>query len=301
MAGEAPVISVVMPVYNADRYVGCAIESVLDQTFRDFEFIVVNDGSTDDTPEILTRYAREDKRIRVFSRANTGIVGAENDGLAQARGIYIARIDADDWCDRRRFELQVARLNSEPDLVALGCSATVVDPNGERLGEFAVPLSHEEIEARHLRGLSSIHHPSVMMRTAAVRQVGGYREESRPADDFDLWLRLGEVGTLANLLECLITKRLTVDGIVGSTLGRQMGDAVHWILMDTWKRRSLAGKPVMPRRTVLSRPDLYRQWTWMALKSGEKRVARKYALKCAFRQPYRPQSWRAVLCAIRGH
>jgi hypothetical protein len=140
-----------------------------------------------------------------------------------------------------------------------------------------------------------------MMRTAAVRRVGGYRDGLCPAEDLDLWLRLAEVGRLANLRECLITKRLTVDGIVGSTLGRQMGDAIHWILTDTWKRRNLPGEPVMPRRTVLSRPDLYRQWTWMALRSGEKRLARKYALKCALRQPYHPQSWRAVLCAIRGH
>lgn len=301
MGDNIPHVSVVMPVYNAQRYVDGAIESVLAQTFRDFELVIVNDGSTDSTLAILDRHAADDQRIRILSRPNTGIVGAENDGLAVARGMYIARIDADDWCDARRFELQVDRLDSEPELVALGSAATIVDASGDHLGAFPVPLTHVQIEARHLQGLSSIHHPSVMMRADAVRKVGGYREESRPADDFDLWLRLGEVGRLANLPQCLITKRLTVDGIVGSTLGTQMGDAIHRILTDTWKRRGLPGDPVMPRRTVLSRPDLYRQWAWMALKSGERRVARKYAIKSVWRQPYHPKSWRAAWCAIRGY
>jgi len=290
-----------MPVYNAERYVDRAIESIRAQTFGNFEFVIVNDGSTDTTPTILERHARDDGRIRILSRPNTGIVGAENDGLGAARGTYIARIDADDWCDVRRFELQVARLDREPELVALGSAAAIVDSHGDCLGEFRVPLTHEEIEDRHLKGLSSIHHPSVMMRADAVKKVGGYREWSRPADDFDLWLRLGEVGKVANLPECLVTKRLTIDGIVGSTLGQEMGDAIERILADTWERRGLPGDPAMPQRTVLNRSDLYRQWTWLALRSGNKRVARKYALKSVCRQPFHRNAWRAMLCAMRGY
>jgi glycosyltransferase involved in cell wall biosynthesis len=290
-----------MPVYNAQEYVDRAIDSVLAQTYPDFEFVIVNDGSTDNTLVRLQEHAANDRRIRVLSRPNTGIVGAENDGIELARGKYIARIDADDWCDQRRFEIQVDRMEQGPELVALGTAVNIVDTSGDPLGVFPVPLTHGEIEERHLRGLSSIHHPSVMMRAEAVRKVGGYREVSRPADDFDLWMRLGEIGKLANLPDCLVTKRQTVDGIVGSTLGTPMGDAIQRILEDTWRRRRLPGKPTLPQRTVLSRSDLYRQWAWMALEHGHRRVARKYAVKSVCRQPYHPKAWRAVLCAMRGH
>jgi len=294
-----PLVCVVMPVYNGQRFVKRAIQSVLEQTFADFEFVIVDDGSTDETPAILRECAARDERIRIISRPNTGIVGALNDGLAAATGKYLARIDADDWSAPGRFELQVQRLDSDPRLVAVGCGAVVVDPDGERLGEFPVPLEHEEIEAQHLAGESSIHHPAVMMRTQAVRQVGGYREGFCPAEDFDLWVRLGEVGRLANLADYLITKRLTEDGIVGSTLERQ-GQVIERILQDAWARRGLPGAPVVPARSLMRRADLYRQWAWLALKDGSPRVARKYAFRALQQQPCHPQSWRAVLCAIRG-
>src|SRR5690606_35037800 len=142
----------------------------------DFEFIIVNDGSTDRSEAIVKEFAGRDARIRLISRPNTGIVRALNDGVAAARGKYIARIDSDDLADPHRFELQVARMEAEPALAALGSGSIAIDEAGRRLGQYPTPLTHEQIEAAHLQGASSIHHPAVMMRTEAVRDVGGYRD-----------------------------------------------------------------------------------------------------------------------------
>jgi len=289
-----------MPVYNAQRYVAATVERVLAQTFADFEFVIVTDGSTDGTLEILEGYAATDNRLLIVSRPNTGIVGALNDGLAKAQGTYIARIDADDLCEPQRLAEQVARLDADADLVALGSSATVTDAEGRRLGAYTVPLTHEEIEKAHLAGDSAIHHPAVTMRTEAVRRVGGYRDGYCPAEDFDLWLRLGEVGRLANLPEALITKRLTEDGIVGSSLEKQH-TIVSRILAETWTRRGLPGEPPEPRRPNRDRVDMYRQWAWMALRNRETATARRYAWKTLARRPLDKESWRAVFCCCRGY
>src|SRR5690349_3684785 len=171
---DPPAVTVLMPVYNAERFVTQTAESVLAQTFGDFEFLIINDGSTDRSPEILQDFANRDPRIRLVSRPNTGYVVALNEGLEKARGEFVARIDADDLADPRRLELQVARMRTESNLVALGSNAWAMDEDGRMLGDYDVPLTHEDIEAAHLKGSSSIHHPAVMFRPEAVKRVGGY-------------------------------------------------------------------------------------------------------------------------------
>src|SRR5688572_25828901 len=109
-----------MPVYNAERFVAQTVDCILAQTHRDFEFIIIDDGSTDRSLEILQDYARRDQRIRLLSRPNTGYVIALNEALELVRGPLIARMDADDLCSPKRFELQVERMGQEPHLVALG-------------------------------------------------------------------------------------------------------------------------------------------------------------------------------------
>src|SRR5688572_25740567 len=115
-----PTVSVVMTVYNTERYVREAVESILGQTFRDFEFIIIDDGSTDSAPAILREYADRDPRIRLVSRPNTGIVRAANEGIALARGNYLARMDSDDVALPHRFEKQVRYLNEHPACVLVG-------------------------------------------------------------------------------------------------------------------------------------------------------------------------------------
>lgn len=294
-----PAVTVLMPVYNADRFVAQTVESVLAQSFRDFEFLIINDGSTDGSLGILQSYARRDSRLRLVSRPNTGYVVALNEGLQLARGEFVARIDADDLAAPRRLELQVARMRAEPNLVALGSNADAIDEAGRTLGDYDVPPTHEEIEANHLRGSSSIHHPAVMLRPETVKRVGGYRREFMPCEDFDLWLRLGEIGRLANLPEKLLTKRLFVGSAVASNLAKQER-LVQQIVGEAWGRRGLVGSPELRVNGLRGPADLYRQWGWMALRGGRVGTSRRYAARAILAQPLDPESWRLALCSLRG-
>jgi glycosyltransferase involved in cell wall biosynthesis len=295
----APVaVSVLMPVYNTERFVAETTESVLAQTFRDFELIALDDGSTDRSREILESFAKRDPRVRVVSRPNKGLVATLNEGLALAQAPLIARIDADDLCHPQRFEKQVQALNDDPGLVAVGSCSAAIDEDGNALGNYPTPLSHEEIEREHLRGHSSIHHPSVMFRTEVVRGLGGYRELV-PCEDFDLWLRLGEVGRLANLPENLITKRLFPGSIVATSLDKRRG-VLERIMREAWQRRDLPGNPPEPPKAIADRADLLRQWGWMALQGGHLKTSRRYALKALRAQPFRGETWRLIACSIRG-
>jgi glycosyltransferase involved in cell wall biosynthesis len=287
-----------MPVYNTERFVAETTESVLAQRFRDFELIAIDDGSTDRSRQILEGFARRDPRVRVVSRPNKGLVATLNEGLALAMAPLIARIDADDLCHPQRFEKQVRALNDDPNLVAVGSCSAAIDEDGNALGNYPTPPSHEEIEREHLRGHSSIHHPSVMFRTEVVRQLGGYRELV-PCEDFDLWLRLGEVGRLANLPENLITKRLFPGSIVATTLDKRRR-VLDRIMREAWERRHLPGDPPAPPGVIADRADLLRQWGWMALQGGHVKTSRRYALKALRAQPFRGETWRLIACSIRG-
>jgi glycosyltransferase involved in cell wall biosynthesis len=293
-----PRLSVVMPVHNAERFVAQATESVLAQTLRDFEFIAIDDESTDRSPEILERFAARDPRLRLFSRSRQGLVVTLNEGIALARAPLIARMDADDLSNPDRFERQVDALDHCPMLVAIGSRARVIDEHGNGLGDFLTPLTHEEIEDSHLRGCSAIHHPSVIYRTSVVRQLGGYRDLV-PCEDFDLWLRLGEVGRLANVSERLITKRLSLTSLVASTLDKRQR-VLQQIMADAWQRRNLPGYPPHPPHTIACRADLFRQWGKLALTAGEVRTGRRYALKAMREQPFHSSSWRLLAWAMRG-
>jgi glycosyltransferase involved in cell wall biosynthesis len=291
-------VSVLMPVYNTERFVAETTESVLAQTFRAFELIAIDDGSKDRSREILEGFAKRDPRVRVVSRPNKGLVATLNEGLALAKAPLIARIDADDLCHPQRFEKQVQALNDDPDLVAIGSCSAAIDEEGNALGNYPTPLTHDEIEKEHLRGHSSIHHPSVMFRTDVVRQLGGYRELV-PCEDFDLWLRLGEIGRLANLPENLITKRLFPGSIVATSLNKRRG-VLERIMREAWDRRKLSGKPPAPPEVIADRADLLRQWGWMALQGGHVKTSRRYALKALRAQPFRGETWRLIACSIRG-
>jgi len=293
-----PRVSVLMPVYNARRYLAESLESVLAQTFGDLELVAVDDGSSDGSSGILAEAARREPRLVVLRQANAGIVSALNAGLARCSGAYVARIDADDLAEPGRLATQVAHLDAHPGIFAVGSAARVIDPRGRGLGLTRPPLEHSQIDAAHLRGESAIHHSAVMLRSDAVHRVGGYREGTCPAEDYDLWLRLGEVGRLANLPEALIQWRRTTTGILASTL-REQEQVVARILAEAWERRGLPGSPPAPRRAIQSRADLYRQWGWMAHASGDRRLAAHYGLRACLREPWSPHGWRLLLVALR--
>jgi glycosyltransferase involved in cell wall biosynthesis len=202
-------ISVVMAVYNDARSVRSAMCSILEQTFDDFEFVIVDDGSTDGTGAILDELARANGRIKLLRNAqNLGQTLALNRGIEAASGRYIARMDADDLSLPERLARQVAFLNSNPEVGLLGTRALIVNRRRRSLHVLDYPTDDESIRAR-MMARSSFCHGAVMMRRAALEAVGLYRSAFRLAQDMDLWLRIAERFRVANLPDVLYHLRLT--------------------------------------------------------------------------------------------
>ena len=204
---RSPQVSVVMPVFNAESSIGAAISSILAQTFHDFELIIVDNGSTDDSARIITSYERDDERVKVFSQPNRGMAHALNMACGIARGSYIARMDADDISLPERLTLQANFLREHQDVALLGGAVEVIDAKGERLYDVQYPLLDEDIRLA-LPYRTCFAHPAVVMRRDAYLAVGGYRSVFRLAQDYDLWLRLSEHYRVANLPEIILRYRI---------------------------------------------------------------------------------------------
>lgn len=211
---NTPCISVIMAAYNAQAYLPAAVESVLGQTYPDFEFLIIDDGSRDRTNEILTSYLG-DERIRLITLdTNEGLIHALNLGLVNARGRYVARMDADDISMRHRFEQQVTWLDQHADVGVLGSAAVRIDGCGrilERMVSFAG--NPGTVAARLTRGVSALVHSTIMARRSILGALGGYRPQFPYAEDYDLWLRVLEVSKIALLPKPLVYYRSTVSGI----------------------------------------------------------------------------------------
>jgi glycosyltransferase involved in cell wall biosynthesis len=186
-----------MPVFNCARYLQEAIESILNQTFQDFEFVIVNDGSIDASPEILNEYARNDSRIRVINQPNSGIIVALNRGLLEAKGEWIFRMDGDDVALPHRFAAQLQTIRRKSHLVLLGGWCQQINSQGVPLRINKYPDQHAAL-VRNLETLKPFFpHPTACFRRDKVLELGGYRERFRHAEDADLWLRLAAVGEFA--------------------------------------------------------------------------------------------------------
>ncbi len=203
MIGD-PAISVVMAVYDEERQVGRAIESILAQDFGDFEFLVVDDGSRDGTAGIVGRYQEADPRVRPMRKPNTGLVDSLNLAIAQARGRYIARLDADDEAHPTRLGIQFNEMEKDPRLLLLGSWCRMVNRSSGRSREFRPPVDYASIRRYMLRD-NPIIHSSVMVRTHVVMRLGGYRDV-RWMEDYDLWVRVAAQGKVENLPLFLVTR-----------------------------------------------------------------------------------------------
>ena len=203
---HAPTVSVVMPVYNSEKYLDEAMESILAQTFQDFEVIAVDDGSTDRSGVILDGYAETDPRIRVIHQMNQGISATRNRGMAEARGKYIAVMDSDDVCIPERFEKQVAFLEEHPEVGLCGTRCAFFGDLGEYMG--AMPALRPEVVRCRLIFLPTLSHTSVMMRRSLV--VGEslvYDTEFVVAEDYELYTRFLLHSEIANLPDVLMRIR----------------------------------------------------------------------------------------------
>lgn len=201
-----PIVSVLLPVYNCERYLADAIESILTQSFSDFEFIIIDDGSTDRSSEVIASFG--DQRIKVFQHENRGLAATLNRGIGLATGKYIARQDQDDLSYPERLAHQVAFMEAHPNCALLGTWAQImeIDRVVNRFHRHPV----DDAELRYLMLFNNpFVHSSVMLRRSALDQVGGYTTDPdrQPPEDFELWSRLARVGGIANLGEVLLAYR----------------------------------------------------------------------------------------------
>jgi glycosyltransferase involved in cell wall biosynthesis len=294
-------VSVVIPVYNTVCYVAEAIESILAQTFPDFELIVIDDGSTDGCGEILSRYAIRDPRVRIIHRENRGIVASRNEGIALASGEFLAVLDSDDVALPGRLALQLAYLKDHPDCVAVGGSALVIDSAGDTICTWRFPCTHDELDALNLVNDQRMLHSSLTMRREVVRNLLGYREEAETAEELDLLLRMGEVGQLANVPEVVVKYRRHGDSVSHARRARQVL-ASHFAIQDARRRRAMVD--LETRVSSASRPpsraENHRQWAWWALGESNFAAARNHARKAVRSGPLDLESWRVFFHAMRG-
>jgi hypothetical protein len=202
-----PKVSVVMSVFNGERFLREAVASILGQSFRDFEFIIINDGSTDGTGAMLDSYARSDPRVRVYHQENKGLTESLNRACGLAQGQYIARMDGDDVSTPDRLGRQIGFLEHHDKVGLLGGAVEEIDDQGRRVSLWRPPLENESIRAALHSFSLPISHPAVMMRKQAFDAMGGYRAPFLLAQDYDLWLRIVEDWEAANLSDVVVRKR----------------------------------------------------------------------------------------------
>jgi glycosyltransferase involved in cell wall biosynthesis len=229
---HTPKISVVMSVYNGSNFLAQSIEAILKQTFRDFEFIIIDDASTDETADIIKNYADQDSRIRPFRNEKNigpaGFIKNLNTGCKEAKGKYIARIDHDDISREDRFQLQFDFLESNPEVFIVGANLQKVDENGNDLGLMKAPHNDEEIRIVMPKKIS-LYHPVIMFRKQFYDDF--YRDKMRYCEDYDFYLRImTDSLKMANIDECLLEYR-----ILQNSLSREQDKVIKNLFINQSK------------------------------------------------------------------
>lgn len=200
-----------MSVYNGEKYLKEAIESILTQTFSDFEFIIIDDGSTDHSYGIIQEYAAKDERIKLIQKdKNSGLIDCLNLGLSLASGKYIARMDADDISLSKRFMLQKNFLDNHPDVGVVGGNIHVINSSGKIVSNFINNPNLPKTPDQIYWGLCfscCINHPSIMARLNLMKSAGGYCKKALYAEDYDLWTRMVKITKFYNLPQKLMSLR----------------------------------------------------------------------------------------------
>ena len=288
-----------MPVYNARRFLTEAVESVLGQTLGDFELLIVDDGSTDGSTEVLRRLAGRDRRIRLVVRENRGLIASLNEMIGMAGGDLIARMDADDVSLPGRFAAQVEYLDAHPEVICLGGSERWIDEVGHPLLVNRRPTDDAAIQEQALSGICPMCHPTVMMRREAVLGVGGYDPTMHNAEDLDLWLRMGEVGRLANLEEVVLDYRL--HGQSETHKNEEVVRAQARAAVDrSCERRGLDRRcpPLGPIRVASSRFDCSLMYGWWGFGAGHRSAAVYHGMQAIRRKPWRPAGWKLLAYGV---
>ncbi|MCU0523245.1 MAG: glycosyltransferase [Elainella sp. Prado103] len=304
-------VSVLLPVYNAERYLPEAIESILHQTFTDFELLILDDGSTDRSPRILHRYAAKETRMRVRTRENRGLIATLNEMLEWSQGEFLARMDADDIATPDRLQKQVEFLQRQPAVVCVGGAFDLIDPQGRTVQSIPMPQTDEEIQRMLLIGRTIINHPCALIRRSALRQIGGYDPAMRTVEDLDMLLRLGEIGKLANLPDVILKYRFHPQSVSAQNIEFQTQMA-QTACQTAWQRRGMAGTYDAPAPWYRPTPDpmsqlaFFHRYGWWAFMQGDRLTAARCGLQ-AIRASWRTridfgfgsiESWKLLICAL---
>jgi GT2 family glycosyltransferase len=250
---QPPRITALMTVYNGEAYLKEAIDSILAQTLPEFVFLIVDDGSTDTAPAILEKYAGEDARVRIVTNEkNIGIAASLNRGINLIDTPYIAIMDMDDISQPERFELQLAYMESHPEVAAVGCQMMLFHSENPQQGTvlWQMPTSPHIVRQWMYRKAYCLPHPGSMLRTMDIKAVGGYREQFRAAQDYDLWLRLLEKHELCNLPETLLFHRQHDASVSTKCRAQQMME--HVLAMQSFEyRRQGKADPIVGKELTL--------------------------------------------------
>lgn len=299
---RAPRISVLLPVYNAESFLRDAIDSVLSQTFSDFELLMLDDGSTDNSAAILREYEAKDPRVRVFFRRNRGLAFTLNELIGMARGELLARMDDDDICLPSRFEKQIAFLDAHPDHVLVGGWIEQMNEAGQPIGTIRSPTAHEGIDEANSKGHCSVWHPTAMMRKSSVLAIAGYDVNLENAEDIDLWLRLAEVGKLANLETAVLKYRLHGASMSAKNRDKQLANT-RLACVHAWARRGVNGhfdavNYWRPGSDTASRHKFALRYGWVAWNNNYRETWWRYACEAMRLRPFAPSSWNLLVFGL---
>ena len=204
---SSPLVTVLVPIFNGEKYLRPALESIISQTFKSFEVLLINDGSTDNSINIMNEFASLDQRVRIIDKRNTGLTDTLNCGVAESMGAWISRMDQDDIASTKRLDLQVRKVNSDQSLILVGSNFETLDELTHKTKIYRIPNHHDHLVRRLHRLQGFFPHSSAMFHTESARRIGGYDQQALYNEDWDLWLRLSECGKIGSLPECLVTIR----------------------------------------------------------------------------------------------
>lgn len=294
-------VTVLMPVYNAGLFLELAMNSILNQTLQEFKLFIINDGSTDNSQDILDRFRIKDPRITLVNRENKGISRTRNELLARAQSEFIAWMDADDLSLPNRLESMLNWLRIHKDYLAIGCGAELIDSEGLPICTWPLLREHNTIDAWHISGRGGgIIFPSSMMRLDPVRKVGGFRNDLTGAEDIDLFLKLAEKGKLHNISTVLYQYRQHISSVSHYKLREIVRDTSS-VVAEAFLRRGLVNNKIVYREQIDSISQIHAKWAWWALTAGNKQTARKHAW-IAFRlAPFFLGNIKLLVCALRGY
>lgn len=303
MKNSNPKISVVLPVFNAEKYLDKAILSVRQQSFVNFELILLNDGSTDQSIAIIKKHADADPRIVFIDRENRGLVATLNEGVRLAKANLIARMDADDIAEPNRLIVQHEFMEKNAKVVAAGTAYLLVDERGNPIRKFFPATTNSALQQQALQRATPICHPTAIFRKSAFLLAGGYRSNAMLAEDLDLWLRMGEVGDLGNVKEILLKYRQHAASLSESKQLKQL-EVIDSVVREAYLRRGIEvgnnlKEALSPWRSTGTKADNFSQilkYGWWAWSDGFLPTARVYAIKAMKHNILSLKSWKLLYC-----